>query len=130
MKKGFLNVIGKVLVPAALVVAMAVSPIAALAANRGGGHAGGFGGGHAFSAPARGNFSGNFNRGNVHGGGRAFYGGRGYYGGGGYYGPGFGFGVGVYPSYGYAAPVCNPAGFYDANGVWQYYPGCAVPYGY
>ncbi len=63
-------------------------------------------------------------RGNAYGGGRAYYGGRGYY------GPGFGFGVGVYPPYGYAAPACNPTGFYDANGVWQYYPGCAVPYGY
>jgi hypothetical protein len=97
---------------------MALSPVAALAAVRGGGH-GGFGGGHAYSAPARG-----FNGGRTFSGGRAFYGGRGYY------GPGFGFGVGVYAPYGYAAPVCNPAGFYDANGVWQYYPGCAVPYGY
>jgi hypothetical protein len=63
-------------------------------------------------------------------GGRAFYGGRGYYGGPGYYGPGFGFGVVVYAPYGYAAPVCNPAGFYDQYGNWQYHPGCAVPYGY
>jgi hypothetical protein len=144
MKKRFLNQVGKVLAPAALIVAMAFSPVAALAANHGGGHAGGFGGGHsfaapsrgnfngghAFTAPARGNYSGNFNRGNVYGGGRAFYGGGGYYGGRGYYGPGFGFGVGVYAPYGYAAPVCNPAGFYDANGVWGSYPGCAVPYGY
>ena len=128
MKKGFLNRFGKVLAPAALAVAMAFSPVAALAANRGGGHAGGFGGGHSFAAPSRGNFNG----------GRAFSapargfygGGRPYYGGRGYYGPGFGFGVGVYAPYGYAAPVCNPAGFYDANGVWQYAPGCAVPYGY
>jgi hypothetical protein len=143
MKSRLLNLVGRALAPAALMVAMACSPVTALAANRGGGHAGGhaggFGGGHSFAAPSRGNFSGgrafsapargNFNRGNAYSGGRAYYGGRGYYGGGGYYGPGFGFGVGVYP-YGYAAPVCNPAGFYDANGVWQYYPGCAVPYGY
>jgi hypothetical protein len=137
MKKGFLNLVGKVLAPAALIVAMAVSPVAALAANRGGGgHAGGFGGGHASAAPSRGNFGGGHAfsapaRG-AYGGGRAYYGGGGYYGGRRYYGPGFGFGVGVYApyGYGYAAPVCNPAGFYDANGVWQYYPGCAVPYGY
>jgi len=140
MKKGFLNLVGKVLAPAALIVAMAVSPVAALAAEHGGGHEGGFGGGHSFAAPSRGNFSGghafsapargNFDRGNAYGGGRAYYGGRGYYSGRGYYGPGFGFGVGVYAPYGYAAPVCNPAGFYDAYGVWRYYPGCAVPYGY
>ncbi len=153
MKKGFLNRFGKVLAPAALFVAMAVSPVAALAASHGGGHSGGFGGGHggsvggghSFAAPSRGNSGGgraysapargNFNRGNVYGGGRGFYGGgyyggRGYYGGQGYYGPGLGFGVGVYAPYGYAAPVCNPAGFYDQYGNWQYYPGCAVPYGY
>jgi hypothetical protein len=134
MKKGFLSLVGKVLAPAALIVTMAVSPVAALAANRGGGHAGGFGGGHSFAAPSRGNFSGGHAfsapaRG-FNGGGREFHGGRAFYGGRGYYGPGFGLGVGVYAPYGYAAPVCNPAGFYDANGVWQYYPGCALPYGY
>ena len=100
---------------------------------------GNFGGGHAFSAPSRG-FSGGFRGGREsYGGrgydggvrgGRGFYGGRGYDGGRGYYGSGFGFGVGVYAPYGYAAPVCNPAGFYDQYGNWQYYPGCAVPYGY
>jgi len=121
MKSGFLKLVRTVVAPVALLVAMATfSPVSALAAGRGGAHGGfsgghgGIGGGHAFSAPARG-----FN-----GGGRAFYGGRGYY------SPGFGFGVGVYAPYGYAAPVCNPAGFYAANGVWQAYPGCAVPYGY
>jgi len=124
MKKGFLKLVKGVLAPGALVIAMAAfSPVAALAANRGGGHAGGFNGGHAFSAPAR----GNFNRGNAYGGGRAYYGGH--FAGPRYYGPGFGFGVGVYAPYGYSAPVCNPAGFYDQAGFWHYYPGCA-PYGY
>ena len=145
MKDRFLSLTKTVIAPVALAIAMvAFSPVAAMAAGHGGGggHAGGFsgghgfsGGGHSFSAPARGNFNGGhafsapargFN-GGVRGG---YYGG-GYYGGRGWYGPGFGFGVGVYPSYGYAAPVCNPAGFYDPNGVWQLYPGCAVPpYGY
>ena len=55
MKKRFLNQVGKVLAPAALIVAMAFSPVAALAANHGGGHAGGSGGGHSFAAPSRGN---------------------------------------------------------------------------
>jgi hypothetical protein len=151
MKKEFLNLVGKVLAPAALIVAMAVSP--ALAAERGGGHGGGFGGGHeggfggghSFAAPSRGNFSGgrtfsaparggfdrgrDFDRRGAYGGGREYYGGRAEHFGG-YYRPGFGFGVGVYAPYGYAAPVCNPAGFYDQYGNWQYYPGCAVPYGY
>jgi len=143
MKNGFVKMVKTAVAPLALAVAMAAfSPVAALAAGHGGGHgfsggghAGGSGGGHAYSAPARGNVGGHafaapargFN-GGVRGG---FYGGRAYYGGRGYWGPGFGFGVGVYaPYYGYAAPVCNPAGFYDAYGNWQYYPGCAVPYGY
>jgi hypothetical protein len=106
MKDRFLSLTKTVIAPVALAIAMvAFSPGAAMAAGHG-----------AFSAPTRG-----FN-GGVRGG---------YYGGRGWYGPGFGFGVGVYPSYGYAAPVCNPAGFYDPNGVWQLYPGCAVPpYGY
>jgi hypothetical protein len=142
MKNGLLSLIKNVVVPVALVTAMAAfSPITAMAANRGGheGGRGGFSGGHSYAAPSRGNFgggrgfsaprgnvSGNFNRGNAYGG-RAFYGGREFYGSRGY-GPGFGIGVGVYPSYGYAAPVCNPAGFYDQYGVWHFYPGCAVPY--
>ncbi len=73
--------------------------------------------------------------GGFYGGGR-YYGGHGYYGGRGYYGPrhyGGGFGLGFYaaPGYGYAAPVCNPAGFYDQGGYWHYYRGCnAAPYGY
>ena len=129
MKHEVLRFVRAVIAPLALVVAMAAfSPVSALAADRGGGHggfggghAGGFGNGHAFSAPARG-FGGG-----VRGG---FYGGRAYYGGQGYYRPGFGFGVGVYAPYGYSAPVCNPAGFYDQYGNWQIYPGCAVPYGY
>ncbi|MGA2214429.1 MAG: hypothetical protein ABSH31_14230 [Bryobacteraceae bacterium] len=144
MKSRFLKSVKTMLGPVALVVAMAgFSPESALAAARGGGHGGfsgghaGGGGGHVFSAPARG-FSGGrafsggrvVNGGRAFNGGRAYYGGSGYYGGRGYYGPGFGFGGGVYAPYGYAAPLCNPAGFYDANGVWQYYPGCAVPYGY
>ncbi|HTC35946.1 MAG TPA: hypothetical protein VK724_21390 [Bryobacteraceae bacterium] len=142
MKSGFLKMIKTAIAPLALVVAMAFSPVAALAAGRGGGHgfsggghAGGFGGGgHAYSAQARGNFGGRAYsapaRGFVGGARGGFYGGRAYYGGRGYYGPGFGFGVGVYAPYGYAAPVCNPAGFYDQYGNWQVYPGCAVPYGY
>lgn len=116
MKSRFLKLVRTVLAPIALVAAMAAfSPVSALAANRGGHE-----GGRSFSAPARG-----FN------GGRAFYGGRGdHYAAPRYYGPGFGVGVGVYAPYGYAAPVCNPAGFYDQAGIWHVYPGCAVPYGY
>jgi len=131
MKSRLLNLVRTALAPVALAVAIAAfSPVSALAAVRGGGH-GGFGGGHSFSAPARGFTGGrNFSGGGAFYGGRGYYGGHGYYGGGGYYGPGLGFGVGVYAPYGYAAPVCNPSGFYAANGVWQYYPGCSVPYGY
>jgi hypothetical protein len=142
MKNRLLSLVKKAVAPAALLAAMAAfSPVPVVAANRGGGfsggHAGGFSDGHSYAAPSRGNlggrsfseprgnFSGNFNRGNIHGG--AYYGGRGYYGGR-EYGPRFGFGVGVYPSYGYSAPVCSPAGFYDQFGVWHFYPGCAVPY--
>jgi len=147
MKKRLLNLFGKVLAPAVLVVAMAVSPVAVFAAGHGGGrgggcggggHAGGFGGGHSFAAPSRGNFGGGgrafsapsreYNRGDR--GGRGFEGGRAYYGGRGYYGAGFGVGVYAPYGYGYAAPACNPAGFSDQYGAWQYYPGCAVPYGY
>jgi hypothetical protein len=127
----------------------AFSPVTAMAQNRGG-HEGGRGlsGGHFSAVSSRGNFnrarsfsergndcgfSGNFNRGNAYGGRGEFRGNRdfrsGYYGGRGY-GPGFGFGVGVYPSYGYAAPVCNPVGLYDQYGVWHFYPGCAAPYPY
>jgi hypothetical protein len=139
MKNRLLNLIQKAVAPAALVVALATfSPVTVMAANHGGGFNGGHEGrsndGHSYAAPNRGNFGGghsftehrdvreNFNRG---------YGGREYRGGydrGRGYGRGFGFGVGVYPSYGYAAPVCNPAGFYDQYGVWHFYPGCAVPY--
>jgi hypothetical protein len=143
MKNRLLSFVKKAVAPIALIAAMAAfSPVPVMAANRGGGfsggHAGGFSGGHSYSAPSRGNFgggrsfsaprgnfSGNLNRG--YDGGGAYYGGRGHYGGRGY-GPGFGFGVGIYPSYGYAAPVCNPAGFHDRFGVWHFYPGCAVPY--
>lgn len=133
MKNRWLKLARRVAAPLALIGALAAfSPATALAAMRGGGHGafGGRGGGHSFSAPARG-FSAPA---------RGFSGGRGYYGGnvGHYVGPryygggwGYGLGVGVYPyGYGYAAPVCNPPGFYDQNGVWETYPGCAVPYGY
>ena len=91
--------------PVAQAIAMAAfSPSAALAIEHSGGHS--YGGG--------------------------FYGGGGYYGGRGYYGPryyGGGFGLGFYaaPGYGYAAPVCNPARFYDQGGYWHYYRGCAAP---
>ena len=140
--KRFLKLVRWSFAPMALVSAMAAfSPVSALAAEHGGGR-GRFNGGHGGSnhrdsfAASRGNFGGGhalapargFN-GGVRGG-REFYGGRAYYGGRGYYGSGFGFGVGVYSPYGYAAPVCNPAGFYDQYGIWQVYPGCAVPYGY
>ena len=153
MKNEFLKLVKWAFAPAALAVVMAFSPAAAFAAEHDGGHGfngghgfsggrgGGFSGGRSFSAP-RGNFGGGhvenrFNGGarfdhdrDFHGG-REYYGGRGYYGGGGYYRPGLGFGVGVYAPNGYAAPVCDPAGFYDQYGNWQYYPGCAVPpYGY
>jgi len=154
MKNRLGKLVRTVVTPLALVAAMAAfSPVSVLAASHGGGgfggHGGGgfggHGGGHAYSAPSRG-FSGGraysapargFSGGRAYSapargfsGGGAYYGGRvGRYGGPGYYGPGWGFGVGVYP-YGYAAPVCNPAGFYDAAGNWEFYPGCAVPYGY
>jgi len=141
--KRFLKLVRWSFAPMAFVAAMAAfSPVSAFAAAHGGGRGGfngghggfngshsfaaprgNFGGGHAFSAPARG-FNGGVR------GGREFYGNRAYYGGRGYYGSGFGFGVGVYSPYGYAAPVCNPAGFYDQYGIWQVYPGCTVPYGY
>jgi len=130
MKNRWLKLARRVAAPLALIGALvAFSPVSAFAAGRGGGRGGfgGRGGGHSYSAPARG-FSGGrgFSRGGAYYGGQ--YGRPGYYGG----GYGFGFGVGVYP-YGYAtpvAPVCNPAGFYDQAGVWETYPGCAVPYGY
>ena len=145
MKNKLLSLVQKAVAPVALVIAMAAfSPVTVMAQNRG--HEGGREGssaGHSFNAPSRGNaiagrsfehgnkraenfnrgnqfsqrgrnFSGEFNRGSGD-----FHGGREY---------GLGFGVGVYPSYGYAAPVCNPAGFYDRFGVWHFYPGCAVPY--
>ena len=147
MKNGLLILIKNVVAPVALVAAMAAfSPVTAMAQNRGGHEGGrGFSGGHSSAAPSRGNsnggrsfsergsdrgFSGNINRGNAYGGRGEIRSDRdlrgGYYGGRGYR-PGFGFGVGVYPSYGYAAPVCNPAGFYDQYGVWHFYPGCAAP---
>lgn len=155
MKKRFLSFVKKAVAPVALVAAMAAfSPSTAMAQNRGG-HEGGrgvFNGGHSNAAPSRGNLNGgrsfsdrgnerggDFNRGNqfsrrgndrgfsergFNGGDRDFHGDRNR----GFYRPGFGFGVGVYPSYGYVTPVCNPAGFYDQYGVWHFYPGCAVPY--
>lgn len=140
MKNGWLKWAKRVVAPLAMVGAMAIfSPASALAAGRGGHGGGGFhgGGGHSFSAGR------SYGGGGFHGGGGAYrgggyygghvggWGGRGYYGG----GWGYGLGIGVYPSYGYGyaapvAPVCNPPGFYDQNGVWETYPGCAVPYGY
>lgn len=142
MKNRLLSLVQKAIAPIALFTAMAAfSPATVMAQNRG--HDGGRGG-HSFSAPNRGNANagrsfengngrgGNFNRGNqLSDGGRGFSRGfdrgRGGYPGG-YYGRGAGFGVGVYPTYGYAGPVCDPAGFYDRFGVWHFYPGCAVPY--
>jgi hypothetical protein len=151
MKNGLLSLVKKAVAPVALVAAMVVfSPVRVMAQNRGG-HEGGraFSGGHSYATPDRGNsangraFSergntqrgGDFNRGNSErrfdGGDRGeFRGDRDFHGDRdrGFYRPGFGFGVGVYPSYGYAAPVCNPSGFYDQWGNWHFYPGCAVPY--
>ena len=150
MKTQFLKLVKTVVAPMALAVAMAAfTPVAALAQGHGGyggghgGYSGGHGGyaGHSSAAPR--NFGGGHGfaergyAGGVRGG---FYAGRPYYGGGGYYGRGYycgrgyygpGFSVGVYPySYGYVAPTCNPAGFYDQYGNWQPYQGCGVPPGY
>lgn len=73
--------------------------------------------------------------------GRHYYGGGYSRGGGGRYygygrGPRFSFGIGIYtaPRYYYRAPYryryypgpCEPPGFYDWEGYWHYYPGCAV----
>ena len=133
--------------PVALAIAMAAfSSTTALAAEHqggrgfGGGYGGGFSGGHSYggggSQEGRSYHEGKGSGGGFYGGGR-YYGGRGYDGGGrGYYGPryyggGFGLGFSAAPSYGYAAPVCNPPGFYDQGGYWHYYRGCAAPpYGY
>lgn len=151
MKQRFSRIM-KSVAPIAMIAALtAFSPASAFAAPRGGGgHGGGFaGGGHSFAAPARG-FSGGGHvvAPRVYGGG---YVGRGYYGP--RIGIGLGFGVGAYPygyaPYGYVAPydyaapyaypapapygysaapqTCNPAGYYDQNGVWQATPGCAAP---
>lgn len=154
MKKRFLKRVTTLLAPAALTVAMmAFSPAAAFAADHGGygGRGGGNDRGHSYSERGRGDFRGGrsydsgrgYNGGGGYNGGRA-YGGRGYdrdyrrgyeggryYGGRGYYRPGFGFGIYAAP-YGYAAPVCSPAGFYDQGGYWHYYAGCVPPppYGY
>lgn len=146
MTKEFGKRFKAIIAPAALAIALvAFSPSAALAQNHGrrDGHGSAFNRGHSFSGPARGNFNG----GRVYGE-RSFYGGRPYYRGPvnryvapRYYRPGFGFsfGIGTYaapysyaaPYYGSSVPVCNPAGYYDGAGYWQYYPGCvAPPYGY
>ena len=142
MKKGFWNRLKTIVAPAGLAFAMvAFAPAAALAANHGG--SGGRGGG--FNAAAtHGDFNGGrayvhqdahaySGRAYAYRGGGSVYGGRAYVGP--RYRPGFGFGVGVgvYPAYGYAGPayappaVCNPAGFYDQAGNWQYYQGCVPP---
>jgi hypothetical protein len=141
MKNRFFSFVKKAVAPVALVAAMAAfSPSTAMAQNRGG-HQGGRGsnGGHSYAAPNRGNFNGghSFSEPRFNGGerrefrsDRGFQDDREHFGGRRYYRPGFGYGVGVYPSYGYGyvAPACNPAGFYDQWGNWRFYPGCAVPY--
>jgi hypothetical protein len=149
MKNRLSNLVKKVIAPMALVTAMtAFSSVTVMAQNRGGheGGRGGISGGHSNAAPNRGNFGGHtfsdrgngqrggdFNRGNSE---RRFEsrgefrGDRDFHGDRAYSRPGFRVGVGIYPSYGYVAPVCNPAGFYDRWGNWQYYPGCVPPYGY
>lgn len=140
MKNSILKWVKTLFAPLALAIAMAAfSPSAVLAEGHygghgfGGGHGGSFAGGHSFngggSHAARGYYGGHGYGGPAYGGGR-YYGGRGYYGPR-YYGGGFGLGFYAGPGYSYAAPVCNPAGFYDQNGYWHYYRGCiAPPYGY
>ncbi len=149
MKNEFMKLTKKLVAPVALLMAMAVfSPTGAFAAEHNGGrgyggaHGGGFSGhssarilpGHSFSGG--GSYGGRGYYGE-HGYGSSYYGGGRYYGGRNYYAPRYysgGFGLGFYaaPGYGYAAPVCNPPGFYDQGGYWHYYPGCAAPppYGY
>ena len=120
MKNRLVGFVKKAVAPLVLVASMAAfSPVTAMAAERG------FHGGQNFHAPARvdrgRDFHGSQDRGRDfrvrpdH-----FVAPR--------FRPGFSVGVGIYPSYGYVAPVCNPAGFYDQFGVWHFYPGCAVPY--
>jgi hypothetical protein len=139
MKSTFLKRVKMLCAPVALGMAMtAFSSTTALAAEHNGGH--GFGGGHAGGFGGHSYGGGGSHVGGGYYGGRgsggSFYGGGRYYGGRGYYGPryyGGGFGLGFYaaPGYGYAAPVCNPPGFYDEGGYWHYYRGCAAPpYGY
>ncbi len=142
MKNELMKLTKKLVAPVALLMAMAVfSPTGAFAAEHNGGR--GYGAGHGGGFASSRSFSGGGSQG-----GRGYYGGRGYggsyygngrsYGGGrNYYAPryyGGGFGLGFYgaPSYGYAAPVCSPSGFYDQGGYWHYYPGCAAApsYGY
>ena len=146
MKNTLLKRAKTLFAPVALAIAMAAfSSTTALAAEHqggrgfGGGYVGGFSGGHSYggggSQEGRSYHEGKGSGGGFYGGGR-YYGGRGYDGGGrGYYGPryyggGFGLGFSAAPSYGYAAPVCNPPGFYDQGGYWHYYRGCTAPYGY
>jgi len=126
-----------------LLLGGALMAFPAMAANRGGG---GFRGG----GPPRGGFSGqSFNRGPSVNRGPVYRApvypvrpGYGYYGPsigiGVYPAPYYGYGYGGYgyapdyygyaPDYGYApAPApCDPAGYYDQNGNWIQYPGCAV----
>jgi hypothetical protein len=107
-------------------LALALSPATALA-QRGGGH---MGGGHGFGGG--GQFGGGFHGGQFHGGGLGrgfghFEGGRHFV------SPGFGFGFYGSPGFYYGTPYyyppsyygfCSPAGYYDAWGVFHYYPGC------
>jgi hypothetical protein len=151
MKQRFSRIV-KAMAPVAMFAALtAFNPASAFAAPRGGHAGGGFaGGGRSFAAPARGFSGGHAVASRVYGGryvGPGIYGPR----------IGLGFGIGAYPygyapygyavqyeyaapysypgpydnsaPYGYSAPAqtCNPAGYYDQNGVWQATPGCAVP---
>src|SRR5580698_3244103 len=118
MKNKLFKLFGKVALPTLLAgTLLAFSPVAEMAAERGGGHsagrsfagsARGFGGGRAYAGGR--NYSGNYG-GNYEG---RNYGG-GYYRGGRYYGGGLYLGVGG----GYAPAPC---GFYDRAGYWH--AGC------
>jgi hypothetical protein len=136
MKSTLLKRAKALFAPVALAIAMtAFSSTMAFAAEHqgghgfGGGHGGGFSGGHSYSGggsqEGRGFNGGHGYSGPLYGGGR-YYGGHGYYGPR-YYGGGFGLGFYAVPGSGYAAPVCNPPGFYDQGGYWHYYRGCAAP---
>ncbi len=118
MKNKLAGLFGKAALPALVAGAvLAIGPVSAMAAERGGGHEGHYSGGgvsgRSYGGEHRG-FSG----------GREFHAGRDFdhhdydrgYRGGAY------FGFSAPYSYGYAAP--NPCGYYDAYGYWHADPAC------